>query len=97
MNYLEEFNYSEDTIKNIEDSLSNDDYIEFSFNQKRVLEDIAYLNSLGIKNIDKLIIERPSLFYEDKDTLEEYFNKCTIPNIVDLINIDNAMFEEIGL
>ena len=67
------------------------------FDSEIVLNNIKYFESIGIKRIDDLLIERLDLFFNKTDRLKKEFNKLNISVFVKLINQDITNIELIDI
>lgn len=80
--------------KNTVDILADNDtsYNDFEINIDDVVDIIDYLRSIGIKNIDSLLLCTPDLFIGTKRDVENMFKNKNMIELVDLINddIDNV-------
>lgn len=82
-------NYVSDDV--IEDIISNNKDIvinDMIYNQDNVIMILNYLQELGIKNINDILVEKIDLFFRDIDEVKEHFNRYDKDVIVKLINED---------
>ena len=84
--YLVVAGFSKDTIKKLE----NYDGILFSLesNKDEVIGICNYLRRIGIKDIDSIILYRPYMFLETESSINYFFNKFNLEDIVNKINDD---------
>lgn len=87
MEYLKDY-FSSESISQIEKEVNVDSLYDLENNEYSVLDNINYLESLGLKNIDKLIIHRPDIFINNKEKLEKFFLEHNIHELVEKINED---------
>lgn len=97
MEYLAKYNLTTEDIKDINNSIDEDDKLELELNEERVSSIIDYFLSIGLTNIKDIIITKPNLFYDDvnsiKMRIEKYFNT----NIIELLKEDPINFDLIGM
>lgn len=74
----------EDIISNNKDIVIND----LVYNQDNVIKILNYLQELGIKNINDILVEKIDFFFRDIDEVKEHFNRYDKDVIVKLINED---------
>ena len=74
----------EDIISNNKDIVIND----LVYNQDNVVMILNYLQELGIKNINDILVEKIDFFFRDIDEVNEHFNRYDKDVIVKLINED---------
>lgn len=97
MDFLKNEGFSTSVINNI--IAKNDEYTleHLKLYQDNVIEVIEYFKSLGIRNINALLLYRTDIFLEDKSYIESIFANCKINNIIEMINEDIVNFELLGL
>jgi len=88
MNYLTRFNLSFDDIKEIENYFNKDIREKFIFMEDTVVEILSYLNSIGIKNIKDLIMNRPDICFMKLNNLKEKIDKFDVNLIKYIIEND---------
>ena len=71
-------------ISNNKDIVIND----LVYNQDNVIKVLNYLQELGIKNINDILVEKIDFFFRDIDLVKEHFNRYDKDVIVKLINED---------
>lgn len=74
----------EDIISNNKDIVIND----LVYNQDNVVMILNYLQELGIKNINDILVEKIDFFFRNIDLVKEHFNRYDKDVIVKLINKD---------
>ena len=101
MNYLKEYNITEQQIEKIK-AILNENNINidiFEFNQEKIIAILDLFKSIGVNNLYEIIITSPSMFcdtiksielrlnnYENKQELAELLNEdATNLFLVDLI------------
>ena len=93
MNYLKDYNLSDDDINEIIDTIDSTDYNEYITKEDKIKSMLDYFVSIGITNIKDLLMYKSYLFYE---TLEVIKNKIR-KEIVSYINEDIAYLDMIGI
>ena len=88
MDFLKEFDVSEETIIKIEKYNERTMIFNFICSKDEVIKNIEYLKSIGIKVIDLLLIYRLELFIIDSNKVKEAFDNYDITTLVQLINED---------
>lgn len=88
MDFLKEFDISEETITKIENNNDRTMIFNFICSKDEVIKNIEYLKSIGIKVIDLLLIYRLELFMIESDKVKEAFDNYDISTLVQLINED---------
>lgn len=88
MNYLREFDITDDVIESIKKN--NDEAIVqgLIYAEENVKEVIKYFKTINILVINELLISRPEVFTINCDKLKLEFNKYNIEVLVNLINED---------
>ena len=90
--YLVVAGISNKTIKQLEDY----DGLLFSLqsNKDEVIAICNYLRRIGIKDIDAIMLYKPYMFLETESSINYYFSKFNLEDIVNKINED---YENIDL
>ena len=88
MNFLLKCGVSEDVLKKIEVNNSKQTILDAEWNMERVVSSIDYLNSIGIKQINKILINRFDIVLRGEKNLKKTFEKLGTKEIVDKINKD---------
>lgn len=88
MNYLREFDITDDVIESIKKN--NDEAVVqgLIYAEENVKEVIKYFKTINILVINELLISRPEVFTINCDKLKLEFNKYNIEVLVNLINED---------
>ena len=88
MNYLREFDISDDVIESIKNN--NDEAVvqNLIYDEINVKEVIEFFKSINVDVINELLISRPEIFTINCDKLKKEFNKYNIEVLVNLINED---------
>lgn len=97
MDYLTKYNLTNEDIKDIINSIDEDDKLELELNEERVSSIIDYFLSLGLTNIKDIIITKPSLFYDDVNSIKMRIEKYSNTNIIELLKEDPINFDLIGM
>ncbi len=97
MDYLTKYNLTNEDIKDIINSIDEDDKLELELNEERVSSIIDYFLSLGLTNIKDIIITKPNLFYDDVNSIKMRIEKYSNTNIIELLKEDPINFDLIGM
>ena len=97
MDYLTKYNLTNEDIKDIINSIDEDDKLELELNEERVSSIIDYFLSLGLTNIKDIIITKPNLFYDDINSIKMRIEKYSNTNIIELLKEDPINFDLIGM
>ena len=88
MKFLLDLGISEETLNKIRTNNSDQLLVDAEWNIDRVVDSINYLRSIGVTNIDKLLINRFDIVLRGHSDLERVFKNLEQEKIVDLINKD---------
>lgn len=88
MNFLLKCGISEDVLKKVEVNNSKQTILDAEWNMERVVSSIEYLNSIGIKQINKILINRFDIVLRGEKNLREKFEKLGTKDTVEKINKD---------
>ena len=97
MEYLTKYNLTTEDIKDITNSIDEDDKLELELNEERVSSIIDYFLSIGLTNIKDIIITKPNLFYDDVNSIKMRIEKYSNTNIIELLKEDPINFDLIGI
>ena len=97
MEYLTKYNLTTEDIKDINNSIDEDDKLELELNEERVSSIIDYFLSIGLTNIKDIIITKPNLFYDDVNSIKMRIEKYSNTNIIELLKEDPINFDLIGM
>ena len=97
MEYLTKYNLTTGDIKDITNSIDEDDKLELELNEERVSSIIDYFLSIGLTNIKDIIITKPNLFYDDVNSIKMRIEKYSNTNIIELLKEDPINFDLIGM
>lgn len=91
MKYLIDYNLTEKDIEDINNTLSEEEWIMLTTSTSRIEEILDYLQSLGITDFKELFINKTNVLYQNVDKIEKKINECNIPNIIEKLqeNIHN--------
>ena len=89
MDFLYDFGVSDDTVKSIIDYNGQGIVLSFLSNKDNICSIINYFHSIGILNIDSLLIYKVDLFLEDCNVIKR---RITI-DMVDMINNDFTILD----
>ncbi len=92
MNYLKAY-VTEDTLKLFSEYNSPMLVTDMIANKDNVIRVISYLQEVGIKVIDKLLVEKPDLFFLDVSEIKKHLSNYDIKQIVRMINDDISNFD----
>lgn len=96
MMYLTEFGLSEKDIKDIYDSLGEEERFMFMSATSDVEEILNYFKELGFTNLKELLLEKPLLFCRKPYAIRELIEKSDVPGLVDKLKEDIDNFKLIG-
>ncbi|MDD3895547.1 MAG: hypothetical protein PHX19_02050 [Bacilli bacterium] len=71
MNYLEQFDITEEDISLLKQNLKPDVILNFEVMRNNVIEVLTYLKELGVANLLNVITFRPDLCFRTVHTLEQ--------------------------
>lgn len=97
MDYLKEYNMTDEDINDIYNSLSEEEWIMISTSSSRVEELLEYFTSLGITYYKDLFIEKPNIFLFDVEDIEKKINECNEEDIVNKLKDNIYNFELLGI
>ena len=83
-----DLNISPEDIKLINDSLSKNTLTSLELSRSVVIETLNYYKSLGIKDLTKIIINRPDLVLIKKEDIEQSISKVNKELIINIFNND---------
>lgn len=94
--YLKEYNITEETIEELK-KLYYEELIDMlSVNQFAVRKVIEYLKNLGIKDFNQIILHNLPIFLADYDYIVECFEKVDdLKKTIDMINEDYMYIHEV--
>lgn len=88
MNFLLEYGIKKETIEKLKE-IKDDSEVFYCLTQKdNVTKVINYLQSINVKNIDDILLNRLELFYVPVNKIKESFEKYNINVLVQLLNED---------
>lgn len=88
MDFLLECGISEEALRKIRLNNSEDMLIAAEWNIDKVVSSINYFKELGIKVIDKLLINRFDIFLRGRENLEKSFDYLEVGPYVQMVNKD---------
>lgn len=91
---IDKININNEVKEKMINNLSNDILVSLSLNYILVNQNIAYLESIGIKNIDLLLLNREYLFLNDTNYIKESIGRFNLSSFVQLINDDYTIIDE---
>lgn len=97
MEYLKQFNLTDEDIDDICNTIDDMDINELIMHESRVMAIINYFNSIGLHDLKSILIVRPNLFYEDVEYIKSGFEKYGVEQAVSLINENIMNFDVINL
>lgn len=97
MDYLKNYGFTKEDIKDIYDNLDEEDVHELIIHEDRIINILNYLKSIGITNLKEIIRCRTELFYISSSIIKRAFASCNEKNIIKLINEDVSNFDLINI
>lgn len=88
MNFLLNCGITEEVLKKIIVNNSEQLILDAEWNVERVVESINYLRSLGITNMEKLLINRFDIVLRGEKSLKETMEALEVEKLVEMINED---------
>ena len=88
MNFLREYDITDEVIDNIRNNNDFSVIQSLIYNEKNVGKIINYFKEINIEVIDELLISRPELFTVDVSKIKSEINKYNVEILVNLINED---------
>lgn len=88
MEFLLDCGISEESVKKAMVNNSEQTILDAEWNMDRVVSSIDYLNEIGIKQIDKILINRFDILLRGRKNLEKLFSKLELKKVISLINKD---------
>ena len=88
MNFLREYDITDEVIDNIRNNNDFSVMQSLIYNEKNVGKIINYFKEINIEVIDELLISRPELFTVDVSKIKSEINKYNVEILVNLINED---------
>lgn len=88
MNFLRECGISDEIIKKIKLNNSAQTIMAAEWNIERVVSSLEFLEKIGIKQINKILINRFDILLRGRENLEKIIKESKKDNIVELINED---------
>lgn len=96
INYLKEYNITEETIEGLKKSYYEELIDMLSINQFAVRKVIEYLRNLGVKDFNQIILYNLPIFLADYDYVKECFEKVNdLKKTIDMINEDYMYIHEV--
>ncbi len=87
--------FDDDFNAELMDTLGHDIVLNLACNYETVKQNIDSLESFGIKDIKKLLLNKVDLFFTNNEELIKKFGKYNIPVVVNLINRDYEIVDEL--
>ena len=88
MNFLREYDISDNVIRDIRKYNDKAVVQMLIYDEENVGRVIEYLRNIGVEVIDEMLINRPEIFSIKSNLLIEAFNKFDLETLVYLINED---------
>lgn len=88
MEFLLDCGISEESVKKAVVNNSEQTILDAEWNMERVVSSINYLNEIGIRQIDKILINRFDILLRGRKNLEKLFSKLELNKVISLINKD---------
>lgn len=86
INFLSDYGISNDTIYRLESNMAT--VFNINCNKRDCIEIITLLKSIGIKNIDEIMLYSLELFFNTREEVEKKLEKHDINELVASINDD---------
>lgn len=97
MKYLIDYNLTEKDIEDINESLSEEEWIMLTTSTSRIEEILDYLQSLGITDFKELFINKTNVLYQNVEKIEKKINECNIPDIIEKLQENIYNFDLLDL
>ena len=88
MNFLREYDITDEVIEQIRENNDSSIIQSVIYNEQNVGKIINYFKEINIEVIDELLISRPELFTVDLSKIKSEINKYNVEILVNLINED---------
>ena len=88
MNFLREYDITDEVIEQIRENNDSSIIQSVIYNEHNVGKIINYFKEINIEVIDELLISRPELFTVDISKIKSEINKYNVEILVNLINED---------
>lgn|SRR5574344_487310 len=90
----------DDLILKMNERLNDDILLSLAFNHDLVKENLGYFKSIGINNLDELMLRRPDIFTLKPNFIQSSFKKGNLYDEVnnlnqDYLSIDDILFPKI--
>jgi hypothetical protein len=95
MKFLKNKGFSDEEISLIIDKYDEQTISNFSLISDNVEEVIDYLREFGIKNVNKLILDRIDIFFIPVFKLNEIFSHYDSEYIIEILDNDPSRFDEL--
>ena len=93
--YINLIGISDEVIDEILDKLGYDIALSMACNYKKIRENINILKSIGITNINNLLLNKNEVFFIESSDLINKLSNINISNFVELVNNDYNAVDEI--
>ena len=97
MDYLKNYGFTKEDIKDIYNNLDEEDVHELIIHEDRIINILNYLKSIGITNLKEIIRCRTELFYINSSIVKKAFSNVDLEKTVKLINEDISNFDLINI
>ena len=95
IDFLKEYDIKEETIEKIKEIYSPSILFDLNCNEVECRKIIIFLKSIGIENIDILLLYEIDLFFKNMKNVELAFSKFNINELVEQINHDYTEIEKL--
>lgn len=95
IDFLKEYNIKEEIIEEMKKNNSPSLMFDLNCNEEECGKIINFLKSIGIENIDMLLLYELELFFKNKKSIELAFSKFNIQEFVEQINQDYTEIKKI--
>lgn len=97
MEYLKQFNLTDNDIDDICNTLDDMDINELVMHEDRIIDILNYFVRVGVNNLKEVILARPDLFYENVEYIKNVIENYGTDQAVTLLNGDIANIDLINL
>lgn len=87
MEYLKEYDFTDDDINDLKEILDDNDINEIVLDEALIRNILDYLKSLGIKNVKEVLFNKPYIIYSSINAIDRAINNYD-GDIINLINED---------
>lgn len=85
----------EELIEQIFNELGYDTILSMACNYKKIKENIHIFQSVGIDNVDEVLLNKNELFFKEPNLIIEKLSKIDIPSFVCSVKDDYNMIDDL--